>query len=187
MAQLLLHGLFHVVIADVQAIAQDKNATVTISENGSTFIIQVDAQDGKHSRTYFIEQVILLSSNARLEAIYIDNALLRDFDPDILEYTYYLTSGAQPNILTVPEDSDATIVESMFLLNEPLYIYVTAPDGTERTYTIHFLSSTIETAKTPQANDVLVKRLAGSNDLVFATLRKNVSIAILLFVSSTFL
>ena len=66
----------------------------------------------------------------------------------------------------------------MYAENEPFYIYVTAPDGTERVYTIYFLSTTIESSQTPAATDVLIKRLPGTNDLAFATLRKNVSVGI---------
>lgn len=165
-------------LADIEAIAQDPNATVTITANGVNFIIQVDAQDGEHSRVYTIEQVILLSDNARLQAIYIDSVLIRDFDPDQLEYTYYLLNDARPAIEAIPENPDAEVVESMFAINEPFYIYVTAPDGTERVYTIYFMATTIQSSQSASANDVLVKRLPGTMDLVFATLRKNVSVVV---------
>ena len=109
-------------------------------------------------------------------AIYINEVLIRDFDPEVLEYTYYVTD-VQPAVEAIPEDSTTTVDYSMYSADEPFYIYVTAEDGSEQVYTIYFISSTIQTSATPSANDVLVKYLG---DMTFgaATLRKNVSIAV---------
>ncbi len=164
-------------IEDIQAIAEDSLANVTITPLGQSFTIQVDAADGQHSRVYTIEQDILRSSNALLQGIFLDSVLVRDFDAEVFEYTYYI-QGIVPAILAIPQDSNATVDYSMFVDGEPYYIYVTAHDGTESTYTIHFLQSTINSAQTPMANDVLVKHIPGTMDLVFATLRKNVSVAV---------
>lgn len=164
-------------IEDIQAIAEDVNAHVTITANGVNFFIQVDAQDGEHSRVYTIEQVILLSDNARLAAIYLDSTLIRHFDPEQLEYTYYVVD-AQPSIEAITEDPNAMVEYSMYTLNEPFYIYVTAHDGTERIYTINFLPSTIDPAQTPTESDVVIKHIAGTMDFVAATIRKNVSIGV---------
>ena len=164
-------------IEDIQAIAQDSHAHVNITADGVNFRIQVDSEDGEHSCVYTIEQRIFISDNARLSAIYLSGELIRDFDPEVLEYTYYIVN-AQPTIEAVPEDAGATVDYSMYAENEPFYIYVTAPDGTERVYTIYFLSTTIESSQTPAATDVLIKRLPGTNDMAFATLRKNVSVGI---------
>ena len=164
-------------ISDIQAIAEDVNATVTITANGVNFLIQVDAQDGEHSCVYTVEQVILLSDNARLSAILLDSTLLRHFDPEHLEYTYYIVD-AQPTIEAIAEDPNATIEYSMYALNEPFYIYVTAHDGTERIYTIYFMESTIDASQTPNESDVIIKHIAGTMDFVAATIRKNVSIGV---------
>ena len=164
-------------IEDIQAIAEDEQAKVTITPMGQNFTIQVDAADGQHSRVYTIEQDILRSSNALLQGIFLDSVLVRDFNAEVFEYTYYI-QGIAPAILAVPQDTNATVDYSMFVDGEPYYIYVTAHDGTESTYTIHFLQSTINSAQTPMANDVLVKHIPGTMDLVFATLRKNVSVAV---------
>lgn len=164
-------------IEDIQAIAEDEQAKVTITPAGQNFTIQVDAADGKHSRVYTIEQDILRSSNAFLQGIFLDSVLVRDFSEEVFEYTYYI-QDIVPTIEAVPQDSNATVDYSMFVDGEPYYIYVTAHDGTELIYTIHFLPSTINSAQTPMANDVLVKHVPGSLDLIFATLRKNVSVAV---------
>ena len=164
-------------IEDIQAIAQDENATVQISEIDGNFTIQVDAADGQHSRVYTIQQDILRSSNAFLQAIYLDSTIIRDFDAEVFEYSYYIQETT-PAITAIPQDSNAVVEYSMYVAGEPLYIYVTAHDGTELIYTINFLQSTVNAAQTPMANDVLVKHVPGTMDLIFATLRKNVSVAV---------
>jgi hypothetical protein len=159
----------------ITAIANDPLATVSVSSDGYDFTIIATAQDGT-TRIYTITQTILLSSNTRLMAIYINEVLIRDFDPEVLEYTYYVTD-VQPAVEAIPEDSTTTVDYSMYSADEPFYIYVTAEDESEQVYTIYFISSTIQTSATPSANDVLVKYLG---DMTFgaATLRKNVSIAV---------
>jgi hypothetical protein len=164
-------------VDDLQAVAEDANAEVQITANGTTFSVLVNAHDGKHSRIYTIEQSILLSDNALLAAIYLDSTLIRDFDAEQLEYTYYITD-VFPAIEAVPADSNATVDYSMYVAGEPFYIYVTAHDGSELVYTIQFLPSTIDAAAVPMANDVLMKHIPGTKDLAFATLRKNVSVAV---------
>jgi hypothetical protein len=119
----------------------------------------------------------LLSSNALLEALYLDSALIRDFDPERLTYTYYIV-GAQPAIEAVPQDANATIEYSMYALNEPFYIYVTAHDGTETVYTIYFTESSIDAGKAATASDVIIKHIPGTMDFAVATIRKNVSIGV---------
>ncbi len=164
-------------ITDIEAIAKDPQAVVTITANGVNFTIQVDAQDGEHSRVYTIDQVILLSDNALLSAIYLDSVLIRDFNPNCFEYTYYIV-GAQPSIEAIAQDENAIVEYGMYALNEPFYIYVTAHDGTECIYTIHFLESTIQSAQTPTEKDVIIKHIAGTMDFVAATIRKNVSLGV---------
>jgi hypothetical protein len=160
----------------ITAIANDANAKVQISTYGNNFAIQVDAHDGLHSRVYTIEQIILLSDNARLAAIYLDNELVRDFDADILEYEYYV-GASQPFINAVAEDSTAIVEYGFYVAGEPYNIYVTAQDGTERIYTIYFTESTLQTSAKPTKDDVLIKHIGGLNFAV-ATLRKNVSFAL---------
>ncbi len=162
---------------DIEATPEDNNASVTIEQDGSEIIIQVVAQDGIHTSIYTIQQVIELSTNARLSAIYIDSVIIRDFDPEVLEYEYYVTN-AQPIVYAVAEDSSATIDYGFYIQDEPYYIYVTAEDGSEQVYTIHFKQTTIQSSAKPRANDVLMKYVAGSRTVSFATLRKNVSVAI---------
>ena len=157
-------------------ITRDPSATYVLIEDGYDFTIIVTANDGVHTRLYTIKQIITLSSNTRLQSILIDSVMLREFDPEVLEYTYYV-GNVQPAILAIAEDSTATVEYSMYVANEPFYIYVTAQDGSEIIYTIYFEATTIEASRQPNANDVLVKHLGGMT-FGAATLRKNVSIAV---------
>ena len=157
-------------------ITNDSLASYMILEDGYDYSIVVTALDKKSTRVYTIKQIITLSSNTRLKYIYIDSVLLQDFDADILEYIYYI-GDIQPNIEAVAEDSTTIVEYSMYTADEPFYIFVTAQDGSEQIYTIHFIKSTINSNQTPSANDVLVKHLEGL-DFGAATLRKNVSIGV---------
>lgn len=107
--------------------------------------------------------------------ILIDDVPLLGFDPDILEYTYYVTTP--PKIQAIPEDSTAQVSDSGYELGQPFSIFVDAPDGSERVYTINFEESAINAARTPLPTDVIVKHLNGTQ-IAFATLRKNVSVGI---------
>lgn len=162
-------------LQDIQAITLDTAATYTITQDDCDFIIQVDAADGVHAMTYYIHQVILRSSNTRLAAILLDGQPMRGFDPDILTYTYYITNNL-PLVEAVPEDSMATVTEGI-LEGDSVNYFVTAQDGSEAIYTIHFPLSTLQAAQTPSANDVLLKHMGGL-DFAVASLRKNVSIAV---------
>ena len=164
-------------IADIEAIAEDVNATIQITQNGEDINVQVIAQDGIHTRVYSIHQEVTLSSNTRLSALYIDGTLIRDFNPEVTEYTYYVTK-AQPSVEAIAEDSTSTIEYGIYAVDAPYYIYVTAQDGSEQVYTIFFVPTTINDAATPNVLDVLMKHIKGTNDIAFATLRKNVSVCV---------
>ena len=162
---------------DVIALPADTNATVAIRQNEQTIIIQVTAQNEKDVRIYTIYQEILLSSNAMLSDILLDSVSLREFDALTFDYTHYITN-AVPTVQAIAQDSTAAVEYGMYIAGEPFYIYVTAQDGSEQIYTINFVQSTIQTAATPTANDVIIKHIAGTMDFAVATIRKNVSIGI---------
>ena len=164
-------------LADIEAYAEDSNAVVTIIENGIDFMIQVTAQDGKAISIYTITQSILKSSDASLQMILLDSVPLYGFMSDILEYTYYI-NATQPQIEAITTDSTSSVEYGIFTLGEPFNIYVTAADGTERVYSINFLETTINSADIPTANDVLFRHIGGTMDVMFATLRKRISVAV---------
>ena len=164
-------------IADIEAIAEDVNATIQIDQNGEDISVLVTAENGIHTRVYSIHQEIELSSNTRLSALYVEGELIRDFNPEVTEYTYYVTNS-QPSVEAIAEDSTSTIEYGIYAVDAPYYIYVTAQDGSEQVYTIFFVSTTINDAATPNVLDVLMKHIKGTKDIVFATLRKNVLVGI---------
>ena len=128
---------------DVVAIPEDPNATVALQEQGTTLVIMVTAANGA-VRAYSIEQVITLSSDARLAMIYLDSVEIEGFSPDIYEYTIKLAQGAiLPNITAIPLDTLRTEVE---LGMEKTYgdgtklieVDGIAEDGTRLTYSVYF-------------------------------------------------
>ena len=160
---------------DIQVIPEDKNATWSIMQIGTNIMIQVTAEDGTTTSIYSIAQRIEQSSNTRLMAVYVDDVMLRDFAPEIIEYTYYITS-VQPIVVAVAEDSTSTI--SYEHSENARVIRVEAEDGSEQIYTIHFIQSSINEAATPNDLDVLMKHIEGSNEIAFATTRKNVYVGV---------
>jgi len=90
---------------NVKAITSDPDATVSISMDGTTVLILVTAPDGSRS-VYVIEQEILVSHEARLKMIFMDDTLqVRGFIPDTLHYTIVLTPGSpMPTITAEPLD-----------------------------------------------------------------------------------
>jgi hypothetical protein len=96
---------------EVVAIPEDPTATVMVSEQGTTLVILVTAANGS-IRAYSIEQIITLSSDARLSMIYLDEQPIEGFDPDIYEYTIRLAQGATlPTITATPMDTLRAEVE----------------------------------------------------------------------------
>ena len=128
---------------DIVATPEDPTAAVDIQEQGTTLVIIVTAANGD-IRAYSIEQIITLSSDARLAMIYLDSVELEGFDPDIFDYTFKLAQGAVlPNITAIPLDTLRTEVElgmEKTLEDGSKLIEVDgiAEDGTRLTYSVYF-------------------------------------------------
>lgn len=128
---------------EVVAIPEDSTAVVAVQEQGTTLVIIVTAANGD-IRAYSIEQVIELSSEARLSMIYIDSIAVDGFDPDIYEYTLKLPQGAiVPMITATPIDTLRAEVElgmEKTLEDGTKLIEVDgiAEDGTRLTYSVYF-------------------------------------------------
>lgn len=128
---------------EVVAIPEDPTATVMVSEQGTTLVILVTAANGS-IRAYSIEQIITLSSDARLSMIYLDEQPIEGFDPDIYEYTIRLAQGATlPTITATPMDTLRAEVElgmEQTLEDGSKLIEVDgiAEDGTRLTYAVYF-------------------------------------------------
>lgn len=166
-------------VADVRAELSDEDATLDIAiDDVATILISVTAQDGSN-RTYSIRQQILLDTDNALRMIFLDDAPLADFNPEQEFYIYYLVEGMTPPTVTAEAASDlAEISIKEVSAGDTCMVICTAESGESRRYRIWFAVSQTNDAATPTPNDVLVKRLNGSYQLLFATTRKDVSVGI---------
>ena len=152
---------------------------VTLLNDSMLLMLQVTAENGD-IRIYVIEQSIALSSNTKLDDILVNGKSLDGFDPEVLEYTYYLPYGA----VTVPEDiqyvttdSTQTVVMSINSIGVPTEIYVTAEDGTRAIYKIHFVPDDFNPNTDPTADNVCITSLPDGK-WKFTTNCANVSLLI---------
>lgn len=152
---------------------------VELLNNGMLLMLQVTAENGD-IRIYVIEQSIALSSNTKLDDILVNGKSLDGFDPEVLEYTYYLPYGA----VTVPEDiqyvtndTTQTVVMSINSVGVPTEIYVTAEDGTKAVYKIHFVPDDFNPNTEPTADNVCITSLPDGK-WRFTTNCSNVSVMI---------
>lgn len=165
-------------VDDIRFTAADSLATVSIVADHTTIILTVTAQDGT-IRTYTIRQIIMPDTENALSMIYLDDMPLTDFDSDRDFYTYYIgEGGTTPKVTAEALSAHADINIKEVSVGDTCIITCTAASGDARKYYVHFAASTINTAATPSAHDVLIKHIAGTRDMVFATLRKNVFIAV---------
>ena len=165
---------------DIRVELSDSLAEVTVfvDEQG-TISIRVVAQNGETETTYTIRQIISKDTDNFLSAILLNGDTIRDFDPELTFYTHYLFDGVQPPLVTAlarSENADVSVREVP--AGDTCIILCTAQDGSTRRYYIHFAVSTINEANNPTTNDVLIKRIPGSLNMLVATIRKDVSIAL---------
>ena len=154
-------------------------ATVTVDAEG-TIMITVVAQDGEAESTYMVRQTIAKDNDCALSAILLDEALIRDFDPEITFYTYYLREGDVPPAIEAIARSENAEEPSVgtAAAGDTCRIICTAEDGTERRYYIHFAISSINAGAVPTADDMLIKRVPGAFQLFAASIRQGVSLAL---------
>ena len=162
--------------ADVQALLSDPLATYTITDNEEgTIFIRVVAQDGNTEITYTISQSIAKDNDCFLSAILLDGDSISNFASDVTFYTYYLREGATaPGVEAIPHSENAEVSVREVSAGDTCMIIVTADDGSEMHYYIHFAISSINETLEPTANDVVIKRLPGTNQLFVGTIRKDV-------------
>ncbi|MCR5050775.1 MAG: hypothetical protein K6A36_06785 [Paludibacteraceae bacterium] len=154
-------------------------ATVTANEDG-TIMITVVAQDGTTESTYTIRQIIAKDNDCALKAIMLDDVMIRDFDPEITFYTYFLREGdVPPYVSALPRSENAEEPSiGVAAANDTCRIICTAEDGTERRYYIHFAVSSINSGLAPTPDDVLIKRVPSTFSLFAASIRQGVSVVI---------
>ena len=142
----------------VSATPEDKDATVTITMDGTTAQILVTAADGTRA-VYVIEQEILQSSESRLEMVWLDGAEVRNYDPDTLEYTIILPQGTNlPTITATPIDTLAEWDQSMPVEIEngmEVQLFCTAQDGSTTVYILTFTYADWVASATVDTDDYL--------------------------------
>lgn len=139
----------------------DSTEVVTVSESNGNIIVTVVAENGD-IRIYAIASEVLLSDDTHLEGIYIDGVLIKDFDPDQLEYVYMLPFGTvvPPSDITYIAGSDKQeVIIAENPITEPTQIFVTAEDGTTVEYRIHYEVSTFNPTTIPTENNVCITSL----------------------------
>lgn len=155
------------------------NATLVINAEG-VIMITIVAQDEETEQTYTIRQVIGKDADCALEAILLDNVLLKGFDPEITFYTYLLKDGdVPPSITAIPRSQYAEEPSvGTAAAGDTCRIICTAADGTERRYYIHFAVTTVNSGLEPTSDDVIIKRIPYTNSFFAASLRQGVQIAL---------
>ena len=144
-------------------------------DNAGTILIAVTAQDGT-VLTYLIHQTVLTDNDNSVRMIYFDDAELADFDPEQDFYTYYIVEGmTAPKVTAEALSPFAEISVKEASVGDTCIISCTSQSGETRRYYIWFAQSELNDALSPTGNDVLVKRLAGSTQILVGTLRKDVT------------
>lgn len=147
----------------------------TSMDNAGTVLIAVTAQDGS-VETYLIHQIVLTDTDNTVRIIYLDDAEFAEFDPEQDFYIYYIIEGlTAPKVSAEAASQYAEISVKEASVGDTCIISCTSQSGETRRYYIWFAQSELNDALTPTANDVLVKRLSGSTQILVGTLRKDVS------------
>ncbi|MBO7455331.1 MAG: hypothetical protein J6T76_02890 [Paludibacteraceae bacterium] len=108
----------------------------------TTYNCHVLAEDSIHRSTYKVEINILPSNVDTLAGILVNNRQLEGFDPYQPNYTYTLPAGTTelPAIELEPGDEYQTIDSVSTGVGGTMTILVTAENGSQRRYFIHFVT-----------------------------------------------
>ncbi len=164
---------------NVTVAAGDTLHTMIDTENKAIILISVTAQNGS-TNIYAVTFAIEKSNNALLKDIIINNISLKDFEPEIFDYTYIILKGAAlPTFEGVASDPNTQTIEYGEDRDNAYrkYIYCTAENGESNTYTITFVESTDNPGDTPTPEDVCWTPLGGGS-FKASTSRNGVSVAI---------
>lgn len=164
----------------VTYVLNDQTATVAVStdENGVIHVV-VTAQDGVTILTYLISQMTAVDGDNALAWITIDGDTIRDFDPEVTFYTYYVEKGASvPTIDAGARSPLAEVDLGRVVVGDTCTIICTAVDGSTRYYYVAFTISDSNSGAVASSGDVLLKRVGGTYQLLAATVRKGVTIAL---------
>ena len=163
--------------AEVEALLSDSLATLTITDDEEgTIYIRVVAQDGTTEITYIITQTIGKDNNCFLNDLTLDGVTIDGFDSEVTFYTYYLREGATttPAVDATAASENATVSIREVSAGDTCTIICVAADGSIMRYYVYFAISTVNEALEATTNDVVIKRLPGTNQLFVGTIRKDV-------------
>ena len=128
-------------VPSVVPVANSLGQTITISSPGlnQTTTIHVVAEDGITTADYAIAFPVAKSSNTQLELIDIDGITF-DYDPVVREYAIHLPYQTKelPAITFTKAEVEQRVELNTNGIVQPATLKVTAEDGTEATYTLHF-------------------------------------------------
>jgi len=128
------------------------NESIFISENfplnvsqGSTYKVRVFLWDSNQSPlSKSIEKTIHISDNALISKLQVDGVDVNGFTASTVEYNVYTKGTIVPTVTAVAQDVYAIVnVIQTTSANGDAIVKVIAQDGTLKTYTIHFVPSTI--------------------------------------------
>lgn len=180
--------------SDSTAFPTKEQIKVMISETGQTYtiiddqpgllIIQVTAPNGVNTGSYVIASEISLSDNAFLADLTLNGVTLKDFDATRMEYTYLLPFGGA-DISTDwvgyqqgDEYQEVLIATAGNVMNgdAAINVFVTAQDGTENIYTIHFVVTPDDPSLFPRKDDVCLVKISEEGKWRATSIRNNVHV-----------
>ncbi|MBR1922718.1 MAG: hypothetical protein IJ838_03075 [Paludibacteraceae bacterium] len=156
--------------------------------------LYISDHKGQTTNQYTLTQRMDLSHDSTVTAILLDGEPMWNFDPEVHSYQVSI-KGKVPGVTYVMQDSTAyapevtpgalttdttTVVKPYVItcMSQYAFIYDKNNEQLRNTYTIEFIESDLDQSAQAQANDVLVKVLAGSNQVAFASLRNDVQIVL---------
>ncbi len=140
------------ILPEVSASLNSDGQEVVISSEGQNIYLDVTAKDGVTSNRYSLEFVVSMSSNARLDMLYVDGDPIADFVPSNYFYQISLPVGQHslPEIVAQKSESSQSVTALADESSSKVSVEVIAEDGTTKvTYIIAF-SFTYSTADTLQ-------------------------------------
>ncbi len=140
--------------------------------------VVITAQDAHTSTTYRIIQTTAEDGDNALAWISVDGEVLKDFDPEVTFYTYYVFASDMPTIDAEARSENAEIDLGLVAAGDTCVVTCTAADGTDRYYYVYFAITEINPGKEASGHDVLIKRVPGAAQIFIATIRNGVDFAL---------
>ncbi|ANQ51724.1 T9SS type A sorting domain-containing protein [Flammeovirga sp. MY04] len=153
-------------VPQISAVANNKEAVVDIAQANSlseNTVVTVTSKDGNTTEVYTITyNESAPSMNADLKEISVNGFAISNFDPAQTEYTFTYLRGetSVPEVDAMVADETATYsIDAPMEIPGETVITVTAQNGDEKVYTLHFewtTASDINTVEYIRVNDVAI-------------------------------